>query len=109
MSRPDEYKWSSYTERVSSQMGFGLDYDVCYLGLANEPQARINIYKQLVELGVSSEEKQFIADSVNRDQLTGNSYFVDEIEKSIGLRVERQDRAVMQRRKINASPFFVPL
>jgi hypothetical protein len=31
--------------------------------------------------------KQFIDESVNRNQLTGNRLFVDEIEQRIGLRI----------------------
>jgi putative transposase len=45
-----------------------------------------------VRVGVSAEEKQFIADSVNRNQLTGNSSFIDEIEQRIDCRIERQGR-----------------
>ncbi len=33
-----------------------------------------------------------IDDSVNRNQLTGDARFVDEIERRIGLRVERRGR-----------------
>lgn len=37
-------------------------------------------------------EKRFIDESVNRNQLTGNQKFVDEIERRIGIRVERRGR-----------------
>jgi putative transposase len=37
-------------------------------------------------------EKQFIDESINRNQLTGNRLFVDENEQRIGLRVERRGR-----------------
>ncbi len=36
------------------------------------------------------DERQWIADLVNRNQLTGNNQFVDEIEQWIGFRVERR-------------------
>ncbi len=37
-------------------------------------------------------ENEFIDESVNRNQLTGNHQFVDEIEQRIELRVERRGR-----------------
>ena len=42
--------------------------------------------------GVPMTEKRFIDESVNRNQLTGNQKFVDEIERRIGIRVERRGR-----------------
>ncbi|MCP3665320.1 MAG: hypothetical protein GY696_22950 [Gammaproteobacteria bacterium] len=37
-------------------------------------------------------EKSFIDESVNRNQLTGNNRFIDEIERRIGIKVEKRGR-----------------
>jgi len=87
-----EYAWSSYRERVLGKGQAMLDIDPIYHSLASTDQERRRRYRAFLEEGVSMEEKQFIDESVNRNQLTGNHLFVDEIEQRIGLRVERRGR-----------------
>jgi putative transposase len=87
-----EYAWSSYRERVLGKGQAMLDIDPIYNSLASTDQERRRRYRAFLEEGVSMEEKQFIDESVNRNQLTGNHLFVDEIEQRIGLRVERRGR-----------------
>jgi len=69
-----------------------LDKDACYIGLADTSSERKLRYKAYVEAGVSVPEKQFLDESVNRNQLTGNQRFIDEIEKRVGARIERRGR-----------------
>jgi putative transposase len=87
-----EYAWSSYRERVLGKGQAMLDMDPVYTDLASTDQERRRRYLAFLKEGVSMSEKQFIDESVNRNQLTGNRRFVDEIEQRIGLRVERRGR-----------------
>ncbi len=50
-------------------------------------QERQRRYCAFIEEGISMMEKRFIDESVNRNQLTCNYRFVDEIERRIGVRV----------------------
>ncbi len=88
----EEYSWSSYQERILSKEQTMLDRDPVYAGLASTDQMRQHRYREFIEEGISMTEKQFIDESVNRNQLTGNNHFVDEIEQRIGTRVERRGR-----------------
>ncbi len=88
----EEYPWSSYQERVSNNRQTMLDRDATYVGLAKTDRERVRRYRAFLEEGISMREKRFIDESVNRNQLTGNNRFVDEIERRIGIRVERRGR-----------------
>ncbi len=94
VSSAEAYLWSSYRERI---LGLGqerLDKDACYIGLADTSSERKLRYKVYVEEGISISEKQFLDESVNRNQLTGNQRFIDEIEKRLGARIERRGRGI---------------
>jgi putative transposase len=92
VAKAEDYPWSSYQERLSNKGEKMLDEDLVYIGLASNETERQQTYRAFVEEGLSMEEKRFIDDSVNRNQLTGSDIFVDEIEQRIGLRVERRGR-----------------
>lgn len=89
---PRQYKWSSYRERVQAVPGRMLDRDECYIGLASAEEERIWRYRQFVREGSGEEELSMLRKSLNRNQLTGNGLFVDEIENRIGIRVESRAR-----------------
>jgi REP-associated tyrosine transposase len=92
VAHAEEYPWSSYQERMSDNGQVMLDIDPVYSGLASTDRERLHRYRTFLEQGVSMKEKRFIDESVNRNQLTGNHRFVDEIESRIGIRVERRGR-----------------
>jgi putative transposase len=92
VAKAEDYPWSSYQHRLSKEGETMLDKDLVYTGLANTEPERQQRYRAFVEEGLSMEEKRFIDDSVNRNQLTGGDWFIDEIEQRIGLRVERRGR-----------------
>lgn len=62
-----------------------LDFDECYLGLSDRQLA----YNRFVEEGVFEEEHSFIQQVLERNQLTGDVAFIDEVEKKLGVRIER--------------------
>jgi len=89
---PAEYQWSSYHERLNLSDRGLIELDECYLGLATTSVKRIERYKSFLMDGVADKELKALRESVNRNQLTGNNRFVDEIEKRIGIRVEKRGR-----------------
>ncbi len=92
VSSPAAYPWSSYRERIFGQGGSMLDEDTCYIGLGKTDEQRKRCYRAFVENGVPESEKRFFGESVSRNQLTGNRRFIDEVERRLGLRVERRGR-----------------
>ena len=88
VSIPEEYSWSSYSVKIGLNSSSWLDYDPCYLDLSVNDEHRQELYKKFVDYGISDVERQFIGQAVERNQLTGNVKFIDEIEKRIGVRIE---------------------
>lgn len=92
MPQVEDYGWSSYRERMLGSTNNMLDEDACYLGLGSSALERNARYRAFVKARISKAEQKFIADSVNRNQLTGNNRFIDEIEQRVGIRIERRGR-----------------
>ncbi|MDH4048654.1 MAG: transposase [Gammaproteobacteria bacterium] len=86
--RPDEYPWSSYAERIGSVEHYMLDPDPVTADLGSTAELRRQAYVAYVAEGIAPEERQFLRNAVRRNQLTGDSGFVDEIERRTGLRIE---------------------
>ncbi|MDM3872260.1 transposase [Porticoccus sp. W117] len=99
VSLPEDYRWSSYGERSGNKPLGLLDYDVCYLGLADSPSERLRRYRSYLLNHVSPEELKLIRSGVQRNQLTGNERFVDEIERRLGLRLEQRGRGRPRKEK----------
>lgn len=89
---PEKYTWSSYREHV----GDSLRALICD-HFENLPDARS--YASYVAEGISSEEMEFISSSVERNQLTGSSTFIDKVEQLSSVRVERRGRGRPRKEK----------
>ena len=96
VSGPRLYKWSSYCERVRLICPDMLDYDLSYLGLAEDIDTRIERYKAYMKQGATDKELRLFRSAWSRNQLTGNDRFVDEIEQRVGYRVEHRGRGQAQ-------------
>ena len=92
VSHAKDYPWSSYIVRFTVKDKSLLDEHIILEGLGNTQEDRQLRYQQFVDEGITSKEKTMIEESVNRNQLTGNGRFVDEIERRIGIRVEKRGR-----------------
>jgi len=68
-----------------------LDLDEAYLALSDDSNKRQIRYQKFVSIG-EGDEKKLIRNAVTRNQLTGSSAFIDEIENRIGLRIENRGR-----------------
>ncbi|TLX54284.1 transposase [Stutzerimonas nosocomialis] len=88
---PSEYRWSSFNSRITVGQSTGwLDTDPCYLAIASTAQQRSERYQAFVRGAVSQAELSLIREGLQRGQLTGDSRFVDEVERIAGLRIERR-------------------
>ena len=102
VDKPEIYRWSSYAIKIGLIENTSLDLDPCYLSLAQTEISRRENYKSYVEAGTSFEEQKFIQNAVERNQLTGNYKFTDEIESRLGVRVEYRGRGRPSRSKLGA-------
>ena len=87
-----DYPWSSHRQRVGVEDRGLLDFDTCYLGLGKTEQERLLRYYDYVGTQCDKAEIAMIRDGLQRNQLTGNTLFIDEIEHRIGMRVEKRGR-----------------
>ncbi|OWP51555.1 transposase [Pseudomonas nitroreducens] len=87
--RAAEYPWSSYTQHVGDSCMW-IDSDPCYEVLAESEDERHDRYRAFLGQLGSDEENQLIREALQRGQLTGNSRFVDEVERISGVRIERR-------------------
>jgi len=61
------------------------------LALGGSLQSRQDAYKSFTEdHGGAESSHHFIQTALSRNQLTGNSSFIDEIESRIGIRIEHR-------------------
>jgi len=89
---PEGYRWSSYAAKVGTRKKRWIDLDGFYLGLGTNKAKRQQRYCQWMHETTSETEIELIQTAVSRNQLTGCSRFVDEIEKKLGRRVELRGR-----------------
>jgi len=88
VSRPEEYRWTSYRQRVGLNSDIWLDCDPATRALGDTPAQRHQAYAHFVQDSVPDGESELIRDAVRRNQLTGDQQFVDEIEHRTGLRIK---------------------
>jgi len=89
---PRQYRWSSYRERMGLVDKTQLDYDTSFLALADECKQRRGKYKEYMQQSITNGEMRLIRTALQRNKLTGNARFTDEIEERIGERIESRDR-----------------
>lgn len=92
VKKAEEYTWSSYSAKVGLVENSWLDLDPCYMALAKNQAKRRERYSEFVGLGIGEQEQRFIQQAADRNQLTGSSRFVDEVEQRLGVRVECRGR-----------------
>lgn len=88
VARPEHYPWSSCSLRMQEPADCWLDFDPCYLALADTEPERHARYTRFVKDAVSNAEVELIRNALQRGQLTGNARFVEEIGQIIGRRIE---------------------
>jgi len=92
VSRPEDYRWSSYRAKIGAEQCEWLDDDPCLLRLGSSRERCREAYRQYVNDGVTEHELKFIRGAVQRNQLTGSESFMVEIERRTGLRILNRSR-----------------
>src|SRR5699024_256831 len=89
-----DYRWSSYAARVGlgGQHIVQPDRPPEWLTLGATDELRREAYAEYVEATPDPEETEHIRKAVERNQLTGDEDFGDEVERLIGERVSNRGR-----------------
>jgi len=88
VAEPEEYKWSSYREKIGEVRNSSIDKDPCYDSLGDTERERRKAYKEWMKDAIPEGEWKIIREALQRGQLTGNSRYIEQIEKRIGERIE---------------------
>lgn len=83
VEKAEDYRWSSYQEKIGIKEQKHMDIDACYLSLGDKQEQRITRYKQWVESDVSEQETKSIREAMP----TGGRLFAESIEKKLGIRL----------------------
>ena len=86
--RPEDYRWSSYPERIGICDSCLIDNDPVTEALGSSLAARREAYRKFVLQSESVAECEFIRTAVRRNQLTGDNRFIEEIERRTGFRID---------------------
>jgi putative transposase len=93
---PGKYRWSSFVVKTdeSHKNRDWFDFDEHYMSFGNTPAERAEKYRKWTLQTIPDAEIKLIRESVNRGHVTGDSRFVEDIEKRIGRRLvlRRQGR-----------------
>lgn len=84
---PEDYQWSSYRAKIGMETSTILNFDPCYRRL----RCPANDYRSFVAEGIPPEEYRFIRERVQRNRLTGDGSFVNEVERRTGVRIEYRE------------------
>ena len=89
---PRQYRWSSYRERMGLVSRKDLDLDLTYLSLGESEDVCREHYKKYVKIGISDKEVKMLREALQRNRLTGNERFAEDVYKRLGFRVENRGR-----------------
>ena len=92
INRPEDYRWSSYAQRIGICKESWIDSDPATSALGPTLGAQRRAYVKFVGEHVAEAEFTLIRNAVKRNQLTGTDNFVDQIERRTGIRVEFRGR-----------------
>lgn len=93
VSRPLDYEWSSYRSVIGETRCQWLDPSPSYMALGAGEYERARRYREFVKNTEAAQaETSFIRAAVDRNQLTGDTRFIDEVEARTGVRVEFRSR-----------------
>jgi putative transposase len=87
VAAPEDYRWSSYRAKVGMRCDEILDFDPCYLGLAEHRKER---WRRYVNETIPQGEWELIRQAVRRNQLTGTDQFTEEVAHRTGKRIDRR-------------------
>lgn len=103
VAHPQAYPWSSYRERMGLAPPALLDAEAGMGMLGDTPQSRQRAYARYLDAQPDGAELELIRSAVQRNRLTGDDRFVDEIQRRTGLRIENRGRGRPQRENMSGT------
>ncbi|HEX7382163.1 MAG TPA: transposase [Nevskiaceae bacterium] len=104
VAKPADYWWSSHRHYVGQVADRLVTPHPLYWALANTPFARDQAYVALVAAGLSSAQTAALSESAMHNRTTGDSAFIDELEKLTGRRVRPGAAGRPRKREGNGDP-----
>ncbi|ANB02780.1 transposase [Ectothiorhodospira sp. BSL-9] len=89
VSTAGDHPWSSYRQRMGHEDCW-IHPDPSYLSLAESETERRERYARLMAEGVPRKELTLMQEAIQREQLTGNQRFVDQVAQITGRRIEQR-------------------
>jgi putative transposase len=89
VARAEDYAWSSYGHHAGLRQDDGLTPHPLYWALGNTPFARQAAYVNLVQAGLSADQRAQIGQAVHSGWALGSPGFVAELQKITSRRVAR--------------------
>lgn len=90
VKQAQDYQWSSYNARITGDGRLIPDLDPCYQALGDSAEERRFRYQDYIKSAIPVGEWDFIQETVDRGQLTGNGRYIEEVERIIGRRIEHR-------------------
>lgn len=87
---PQQYPWSSFQRWEEQNPYPWLDPPPCAIAGGEEEERPVKRYRDYVCGAIPNGEWERIREAVQRGQLTGNSLFVNEVERITGKRIEQR-------------------
>jgi len=88
----EHFPWTSLDMRAGRTEENWLDLPDEFQSLGHSPLERINIYTRNLQKSIDENQARVIESAVSRNQLTGDSHFIDEVERLTGIRMSSRGR-----------------
>jgi putative transposase len=87
---PTHYLWSSCRTKLNLSTSFVFDQSPLYQSLGSNREIRSQCYRKWLYDAIPKGEYQFLRESIQRGQLTGNTTFRQQISKRLGKNMEHR-------------------
>lgn len=98
VAAPGDYGWSSFRGRTNFSRDAVLDSHCAFEALGASPEQRARAYTRFVSQRTADAELSLIREALQRNQLTGGSRFIADIEVKIGRRLSAKAQGRPTRR-----------
>jgi putative transposase len=89
VSRPDEYRWSSYAVNAAGEASALVTPHDQYAALGRDPAERQAIYRDMFGCPLAAHQVEQIRDATNGGYVLGSASFKRVVARSLGRRVEK--------------------
>jgi len=92
VTRPRDYRWSSYFYHAEGREDSLLDENPWYLGLGNSPSQRQKHYRHIIAARTTEDELAFIRTNIQRGGVTAGKSFVQSLSRRLGQQLRLRPR-----------------